>query len=611
MASLERPSGEPVRRSKAEEEVDFEQSVQHFVRAAFSEWPNDAGFEGLTEERGPINIPVLGNIPQWVAGSLYRTGPGEHKIEGTPDGTYYTSHWFDGLAHTHRFDISPDDNGEVTVHYSSRRQSDQWVEHIRKHGNRGLVTFGQRSDPCLGLFSKMMATWRARKLAKGDEFVVNPNVAVIPNFPGLGAAGPSSSPGDRASTGHRAALPENVWLTTDNSVLTQVDPRTLEPIGRATQQVLHPDLKGPMSCAHAQRDPATGDVFNWNLEPGREATYRIFRVRAATGKTEILAVIRGGRNVKAAYIHSFYLSASFVVLCIPCSHYGWDGLKVAWEGNLLDAIEPFDTRNKCQWFVVDRHHGRGVVARFETDAGFFFHTVNAFEQRTEEDISRGTTTLFCDVVEYANLAILSQLYYDVLLQRNDAAKNFFGDETRVRNSRARLTRYAFVVPKSDPSPTATELNVSTATETKTPALNGPLGQVERLFSIPAPHAGELPTINPRFATRRHRYVYGLAAWGRSTVGMDGIVKTDTLTREALYWHPPQGHSPGEAIFVPRPEAQSQDEDDGVLLSVVLDGHARRSYLLCLDARSMKELGRAEVGFAVAIGLHGVHVSSVV
>ncbi|KAK3305007.1 uncharacterized protein B0T15DRAFT_493212 [Chaetomium strumarium] len=53
------------------------------------------------------------------------------------------------------------------------------------------------------------------------------------------------------------------------------------------------------------------DLFSWNLEPRRRrATYRIFRVSAAT--------------VKAAYIHSLLLSASFVLLCIP-SFLTWSG----------------------------------------------------------------------------------------------------------------------------------------------------------------------------------------------------------------------------------------------------------------------------------------------
>ena len=555
----------------------------------------------MTEERGPIEIAVSGHIPEWVAGSLYRTGPGVYKVENTPKGTFHTSHWFDGLAHTHRFDIARGEDGVVKVVYSSRRQSDQMMEHIRTHGERKLYSFGQRSDPCLGIFSKIMATWQAATVKQQDKSIANINIAVHVNLPGLDSAAgnlvgkaSSSAPGTAAEgsagrSGRQTRLPRNVWVTTDNSMLKQVDPRTLEPIGFAPQRVLHPQLKGPLSCAHAQRDPITGDLYNWNQQFGREPTYRIFRVSAATGKTDILAVVRG-LDVKAAYIHSFYLSPSFVILCIPSSHLGWNGLKIPWERNVIDAIDPFATSKKCKWFIIDRLHGRGVMARFETEAGFFFHTVNAFEERSDTDLQNGTTTLCCDVVEYANLDIMSQLYYDVLLRRNGADKDSWGSEQRARDATARLSRYSFCVPIDDlPRP---GLN-PTKTGTKT-------------FSIPSPHCGELPTINPRFATRRHRYVYSLPSWGRSTVA-DGIVKTDMVTREALFWDIPHGHSPGEAIFVPRPGAAEEDEDDGVLLSVVLDGHSRRSYLLCLDARTMTETGRAEVGFAVALGFHGVHV----
>jgi torulene dioxygenase len=45
-------------------------------------------------------------------------------------------------------------------------------------------------------------------------------------------------------------------------------------------------------------------------------------------------------------------------------------------------------------------------------------------------------------------------------------------------------------------------------------------------------------------------------------------------------------------MIPNPEGTS--EDDGVLLSVVLDGMRGKSYLLCLDARNLSELGRANV-----------------
>ena len=533
-----------------------------------------------------------------------------YKIEDSTVGTFYTTHWFDGLAHTHRFDILPGDNGSVKLFYSSRRQADDLMEHVKQNGDRPYFSFGQRRDPCLGLFAKIMSTWRGLVTKQEDKWIETVSVAVHPNFPGLEAAsgnlseripgaktaatepatGPSAATSNTGS-GHQAKLPKSVWITTDNSLMKQCDPRTMEPIGFATQKILHPDLKGPLSCAHAQRDPVTGDVFNFNEDFGKDATYRIFKVSAATGQTDILATITRP-DLKPAYIHSLYLSPSFVILCVPSSHIAARGLMIMWQRNIKDSIEPFDASKKCKWFVVDRLHGKGVVAEFDTDAGFFFHTINAFEEQDKTDVENDTTSLFCDVIEYSNLDIMDTLYYDVLLKKDDAHTKFWGDEQHARAAMThhvrRHVRISNISPESQPAPGTAPVSI------------------EQLFSIPTPHSGELPTMNPLYATKRHRYVYSAVYRGRSTV-MDGLVKTDTLTREVLFWDNPSGHSPGEAIFVPRPGATA--EDDGVLLSVVLDGYCKTSYLVCLNAQTMEELGRGEVGFAVGFGFHGIHVSA--
>jgi torulene dioxygenase len=132
-----------------------------------------------------------------------------------------------------------------------------------------------------------------------------------------------------------------------------------------------------------------------------------------------------------------------------------------------------------------------------------------------------------------------------------------------------------------------------------------------VVSIKAPHAGELPTINPSYICRKHRYVYAISNRGLSTVA-DALCKTDTQTGDVVFWSGPLGHTPGEAIFIPKPvlEGEELEEDDGVLLSVVLDGAAKKSYLLCLDAKNMTELGRAECEFAVSLGFHGHHAKAV-
>jgi carotenoid cleavage dioxygenase-like enzyme len=79
------------------------------------------------------------------------------------------------------------------------------------------------------------------------------------------------------------------------------------------------------------------------------------------------------------------------------------------------------------------------------------------------------------------------------------------------------------------------------------------------------------------------------------------VKGDVVDRGASVWSE-DGCYPGEPVFVGRPGAEP--EDDGVLLSVVLDGRSERSFLLVLDASSLEELARAEVPHHIPFGFHG-------
>jgi carotenoid cleavage dioxygenase-like enzyme len=116
---------------------------------------------------------------------------------------------------------------------------------------------------------------------------------------------------------------------------------------------------------------------------------------------------------------------------------------------------------------------------------------------------------------------------------------------------------------------------------------------------------ELPRIDYRERnTRPYRYVYGVGAEGDDGDPdfLNQLVKVDVESGEARTWFEP-GSYPGEPVFVPAP-ARDGGEDDGVLLSVVLDGRSASSYLLVLDAASLGELGRARVPHHIPFGFHG-------
>ena len=116
---------------------------------------------------------------------------------------------------------------------------------------------------------------------------------------------------------------------------------------------------------------------------------------------------------------------------------------------------------------------------------------------------------------------------------------------------------------------------------------------------------DLPRINYASANGRdYRFAYG-SGRRKDTPDdfMNQLVKVDVQTRETQCWFEEDCY-PGEAIFVAAPYATGEDE--GVLLSIVLDGKKGTSFLLVLDGPSFRELGRASVPHHIPFSFHGMY-----
>jgi torulene dioxygenase len=491
---------------------------------------------------------------------LYRTGPAHFKVEGSAKENLSISHWFDGFSCLYRFEIGADGS---RVLYSSRQQVDKLLELVRETGKVDHVTFAQKRDPCVGFFQKLKTVFFPAVDSPNPE-TRNVGVTIAPEI---------------KSDSRRLVS------RTDYGMTKEIDFDTLEPIGITEQESLHPDLKGPMSCAHVQIDPVTGDFFNYNLSFGFSGSYKVFKTSALTGETEILATIKG-LNAPPAYIHSFCLTENFVILCIPVSHFKGKGASILWTRNMLDAIAPFDPKASVYWYVIDRKHGNGVVARFKSDAMFTFHSVNAYEVPGSD----GSIDVFCEVIEFPSLDVLHRLYYNNLVSNGPGAHIYSGNDADRSSITPRFKRYKLggvQIPAAGATPPE-KTEAATAT-------------VE--LELISPQIGELPTMNPAFRTKKARYIYTILDTGLSSY-VDSLCKTDLETGETLTWSTSK-HTPGEAIFVARRDAVA--EDDGYLLSVVLDGEKDTSYLLCLDARDLTEVARASADVPIAVGFHGHHL----
>ncbi|KAF2660100.1 hypothetical protein K491DRAFT_110061 [Lophiostoma macrostomum CBS 122681] len=528
-------------------------------------WPNDEGFDNDYEVTTPVQLSVKGEIPAYAAGVLYRTGPLGYKIKTDEGKTWAANHWFDGLSCVHRFQIDVPDHGPAQVSYRSRRTVDEYLEMVKTSGRLDSITFANKRDPCKSVFQKVMSVFFAARNSR------NVGVTLSINMPGGGYVADSEKP---AVNGHTNGI-QTLHAKTDAPYFKSIDPETLEPQGLASQSKLHPELTGQMSAAHAKSDPITGDIFNFNLMMGPTSTYRVFSTSASTGETTILAKFNG----PPAYIHSLFLTENYVVLCVWNSHITWGGISVLYNSNVVDGIAPFDPSKKAIWHVVDRKHGKGLVATYDSDPLFSFHSINAWEEPSASDPSR--TDIVTELSMYENLDVIHRFFYDNLISSLHDKSKFAGP----KRTSCLPIHAQFRLPSVDSGVGA---------EKRLPA--------EVVFKADKSISTELPVINPTYLTKKHRYVYGCTDRLKSSF-MDGLAKFDNKTQTAIIWEQ-EAHTPGEPIFVADPEGTA--EDDGVLLTVVLDGIKGKSFLLCLDAKDLSEKGRAEMDGPMAFGFHGAH-----
>lgn len=466
------------------------------------------GFSDLEREVQIEELPVEGEIPKWLSGTLVRNGPGRWLAGETE-----LEHWFDGLAMLHRFGF---DSGRVS--YANRYLKSAQYRHVDRNGEIGYAEFA--TDPCRSIFKRVMTTFFGEQEFGNNACV---NVAEM--------------------AGRYVAL-------TETPIPVEFDPSTLETAGVFD----HDDgFETTGSSPHPHADPATGDYLNHGTHFAGKSHYKLFRVRHdGNGEREGIARIEAK---EPAYMHSFGQSEHYLILAeYPLVI---NPLKMLIKGKPYAHNLEWRPQSPTRFWIVDKRNGAVFPPR-ETSPFFCFHHVNAFERDGE---------LFVDLLARGDASVVDRLFMNRLRNPGENA-----------DAVAELRRYR--IP--DPEGGAGEISWEPLSDTWM----------------------ELPRINyGRMAARPHRYVYGAGAAenGHGSGWLDRLVKADVLEGEVKVWRE-EGTNPGEPVFVEAPDAKR--EDDGVILSVVLDPRGDRSFLLVLSANTLEELGRAVVPHHIPHGFHG-------
>jgi len=294
---------------------------------------------------------------------------------------------------------------------------------------------------------------------------------------------------------------------------------------------------------HQEKDLLFNHVLHYSSQP----SYRLYSQRNLEPRVEFARV----REAEVSYLHSFGLSPEHVVLtCCPFQVPPWKLLL-----RNKPFIENFQWKPKegTRFHIVPRPGHTGPNRTFTSEPFFCFHHVNSFIGADKR--------LKVDLVAYPNANIVGQLQ---LKNLRDGRGIDFG----------RLRRYSLDLEN---------------------------GRIQREWE--SAHLLELPRIHyQRVNSRPYRFVYGVSAEANKSPFYDRLLKLDVTSDEGTYWSEP-GTFPGEPILVTR-DGQSQ-EDQGVVLSVVLCGAQKRSFLLLLDAESFQEIARAWLPVPVPHGFHGL------
>ena len=331
----------------------------------------------------------------------------------------------------------------------------------------------------------------------------------------------------------------------ETPIQVEFDPWTLDSAGVVGWDT---STFGRMTTVHPHIDETRDEAFNLVTRYGAVSRYVLRHADTADAQA-VRTTTRASRPVREpAYIHSFGMSQRYLVIAEfpfvvnPMALLLW----------LKPYIENFRwvPQRGTKFHVFDRRTG-AHVRTVATEAFFAFHHVNAFDNGDD---------LVVDIVGYDDASIIEAFYLHRLEDPDAAIPG------------GTLRRYRIGLQSG-------EIRGRVLSDT----------------------AIELPTIDGRLSTSPDlHYVYGVGLQGPRGF-YDQLVKIDARTGATATWHE-SGCYPGEGVFAGRPGRQ--EEDDGVLLSVVLDARRGTSFLLVLDAATFTEVARAELPHPVLFGYHG-------
>ena len=370
-------------------------------------------------------------------------------------------------------------------------------------------------------------------------------------------------------------LPDKTFLAVSESrnSVYRMDSATLKTFKR---QAYNDNIPGDLTTAHFKTLP-DGTLVNFT-RAFPLGGYHVYKLDPVTLKRTEIAFIPDRNPASPAWVHDFAVTENHVVIVETPIFVNIASMTFGIETDYAFSME-WKPQEGTRVFVVPLKSPPGVesapVLSYSAPPFFFFHVANAFE----EDGS-----IHVDLAAYDNPTILNDLNLSNIME--------WPGKDISRSSLRRLSLPLVPPPSSSPSEPI------------------PVGIPRAVLTdeSKAGHFSEFNTVNPVTRGHKHRYVWGLGAQRPTNLG-NSLCKIDCKAGEVILWHE-NGSAPLEPSFIPTPmtNGEKPHEDDGVIVSIVMSA-AGSSYVLFLDAASMREVGRANLPFTIPYRFHGAFLKT--
>ncbi|MGP1373378.1 MAG: carotenoid oxygenase family protein [Almyronema sp.] len=264
---------------------------------------------------------LAGQIPAGLQGSLYRNGPGRLERNGVR-----VKHWFDG------------DGAILAVHFANQ-QATATYRYVRSAGYQAEEAAGEYLYSSYGTVApgRLWERWQ-------KQFKNAANTSVL-------------------------ALGDRLLALWEGGHPHQLDLQTLETWGVESFDRLSANCT---YSAHPKIEATTGDIYNFGVVPGANATLNLYRSDRSGRILKQNAIPLNG----VPLIHDFALAGQYLVFIVPPVRL-----------NTLPAVLGFASFSDClmwqpkrgtQIVTIDRQ-SLEVVSYGETDAWFQWHIGKSYQ----------------------------------------------------------------------------------------------------------------------------------------------------------------------------------------------------------------------------------------